>query len=114
MGNMVDSSGNYYPSSSGLTKPDGKYYDSYAYSASSYTDHTRGKLGDATKETLKTFGNVTGGWYGDYADLPNDTNSWFNRGGGSISGTIAGIFSFVRKSGVAYTYGSFRSVLTVQ
>lgn len=41
MGNMVDSSGNFNLGSSGLSKPDTKYYDSYAYSASTYTDHAR-------------------------------------------------------------------------
>jgi formylglycine-generating enzyme required for sulfatase activity len=56
MGNMVDSSGNYYSSNANLSQPDSKYYDSYAYSASIFTDHARGKLGDATKEILKTFG----------------------------------------------------------
>jgi hypothetical protein len=81
MGNMVDSSGNYYPSSSGLSKPDTKYYDSYAYSASTYTDHARGQLGDATKETLKTFGSDVGGWYSDYAAFLMVPYSWFVRGG---------------------------------
>jgi hypothetical protein len=114
MGNMVDGSGNYYPSSSGLTKPDVKYYDSYAYSASSYTDHARGKLGDATKETLKTFGSGTGGWYGDYAYFPNATYSWFARGGGYNFGTLAGVFYFSYNVGDAHTDVSFRSVITAQ
>ena len=114
MGNMVDSTGNYYPSSSGLTKPDVKYYDSYAYSASTYTDHARGKLGDATKETLKTFGSETGGWYGDYAYLPSATRSWFVRGGDCSSGANAGIFNFTRYTGWSSTNGSFRSVLSAQ
>ena len=114
MGNMVDSTGNYYPSSSGLTKPDVKYYDSYAYSASTYTDHARGKLGDATKETLKTFGSETGGWYSDAAGLPSGTRSWFDRGGYCSHGTSAGVFYFGRDIGVSYTYGSFRSVITAQ
>ena len=114
MGNMVDSSGNFYPSSSGLTKPDVKYFDSYAYSASSYTDHARGKLGDATKETLRTFGNQTGGWYSDYASLPGATYSWFGRGGDYGYGTGAGVFFFARNAGGAYTIYSFRSVLSAQ
>ncbi len=114
MGNMVDGSGNYYSSSSGLTKPDVKYFDSYAYSASSYTDHARGKLGDATKETLKTFGTYAGGWYGDYADLPSGTNSWFIRGGSYDIGTAAGLVGFGRYNGNAYSNYSFRSVLSAQ
>ena len=114
MGNMIDGTGNYYPSSSGLTKPDVKYFDSYAYSDSAYTDHARGKLGDATKETLKTFGSVTGGWNGDYAVLPNGTSSWFNRGGNYNGGTRAGLFYFLRNYGNANSNGSFRSVLSAQ
>src|SRR5574344_35958 len=114
MGNMSDSSGNFYSSSAGLTQPDTKYYDSYAYSASSYTDHARGKLGDATKETLKTFGSEGGGWYGDFAALPYATSSWFARGGTCAGGAGAGLFDFGRGRGDAYSGGSFRSVLSAQ
>ena len=114
MGNMVDSTGNYYPSSSGLTTLDSKYYDSYAYSATVYTDHGRGKLGDATKETLKTFGSETGGWYSDYATLPNGASSWFNRGGNYNNGANAGVFNFNRNTGWSNTNNSFRSVLSAQ
>ena len=114
MGNMVDGSGNFYPSSSGLTKPDVKYYDSYAYSASSDTDHGRGKLGDATKETLKYFGSEIGGWYGDLSYLPSATSSWFYRGGGSYNESNAGLFTFTRYTGEAYTANTFRSVITAQ
>ena len=114
MGNMVDSTGNYYPSSSSLTKPDVKYFDSYAYSATVYTDHGRGKLGDATKETLKTFGSVTGGWYSDYAYLPYGAYSWVSRGGNYSNGTVAGVFGFGRGAGGAGADVSFRSVLSAQ
>jgi hypothetical protein len=114
MGNMVDASGNYYPSSSGLTKPDNKYFDSYAYSASTYTDHARGHLGDATKETLKAFGSETGGWYSDYAYLPSGVPSWFARGGPYNNGAGAGAFYFARGTGEAYGDGGFRSVLSAQ
>ena len=114
MGNMVDGSGNYYASSSGLTNPGAKYFDSYAYaySESSFTDHARGKLGDGTKETLKTFGGLIGGWYGDFACLPGDADSWFLRGGDYSTDTSAGVFGFGRNTGGANTNFSFRSVLT--
>jgi formylglycine-generating enzyme required for sulfatase activity len=112
MGNMVDSSGNYYPSSSGLSKPDTKYYDSYAYSASTYTDHARGHLGDATKETLKTFGSITGSWYSGTAGLPSGANSWVERGGSHIDGSAAGVFHFHRDMGESSVNGGFRSVIT--
>ena len=83
MGNMVSTSGVFYSSSAGFVStniPDSKYFDSYTYSTTN-TTHSRGKLGDATKETLKTFGGETGGWYNDYAYLPGSTDSWFGRGG---------------------------------
>src|SRR5574344_2242034 len=94
MGNMVDSSGNFQPSSSGLSQPDTKYYDSYAYDASSFTTHARGKLDDATKETLKIFGSNTGGWYSDGSEFPYISSSWFLRGGGYSNFTNAGVFNF--------------------
>ena len=114
MGNMVDSSGNFYPSSSGLTKPDVKYFDAYAYSVSNYTDHGRGKLGDATKETLKSFGINTGGWYSDSASLPAGTGSWFIRGSGNAGGVRSGIFYFSGYNGAADMGSTFRSVITAQ
>ena len=90
------------------------HHDSYAYSASNYLDHARGKLGDATKETLKTFGSGTGGWYGDYAGLPGATRSWFGRGGSYGAGAAAGVFDFDRDTGGAYTNDSFRSIISAQ
>src|SRR5574344_579414 len=113
MGNMVDASGNYYPSKSGLTTVDSKYYDSYTYGTSAATDHARGKLGDATKETLKTFGSGTGGWYGDDASLPSSTFSWFFRGGLYNYGTSAGVFNFNGLTGGAGSNPSFRSAVAL-
>ena len=116
MGNMVSSSGAFYSSSAGFTSdnvPDSKYFDSYTYSTS-YTNHARGKLGDATKETLKTFGSETGGWYSDYAYLPYSTYSWFLRGGYYGVGATAGVFNFNRASGVVHTYNSARGVVCAQ
>ena len=114
MGNMVDGSGNYYQSSSGLTKLDVKYFDSYAYSASNYLDHARGKLGDATKETLKSYGLTSRGWYGNGACFPYSTNAFFHRGGTYNEGTTTGVFNFFNGPGSAYTGPSFRVVLTAQ
>ena len=114
MGNMVDSTGNYYVSASGLGNPGSKYYDSYAYSASLYLDHSRGKLGDATKETLKIFGNASGGWNGDSSSLPSGTYSWFKRGGYYNNAAFTGAFYFARDDGTASTFTSFRSVLSAQ
>ena len=111
MGNMVNSSGAFYANSSGFSSaPDTKYYDAYTYGTSN-TDHVRGKLGDATKEILATFGSNTGGWYSDYACFVNSSGSWFDRGGLRIDGSGAGVFSFGYLNGGGFSYGSSRTVL---
>ena len=113
MGNMVNTSGEFYPSSAGTFSPDAKYYDAYTYYGSNgYTQHGRGKLGDATKETLKTFGSTSGGWYSDYAFFPYSTFSWFSRGGDSYSGSNTGAFNFGSSNGGGYINGSARLVVS--
>ena len=115
MGNMKNSSNTFYSSNAGFTTaPDAKYYDSYKYDSSSNTTHARGKLGDATKETLATFGNTSGGWYSDYAYFPSSSYSWFFRGGGCSLGTNAGVFGFSGSGGGVGSYGSARAVLSNQ
>ena len=115
MGNMNNSSNAFYSSNAGFTTaPDAKYYDSYKYDSSSRT-HARGKLGDATKETLATFGKTWGGgWYSDYAYFPYSSYSWFIRGGSYNYGTNAGVFNFYDISGVSYSNYSARAVLSAQ
>ena len=113
MGNMVNSSGNFYSSIAGFsTVPDSKYYDKYT-NGTSHTTHGRGKLGDATKEILKTFGSNSGGWYSDYANFPNSVYSWFNRGGSYSDGANAGVFNFYSNGGDALSYSSTRIVLNI-
>ena len=113
MGNMVNSSGEFYSSIAVFsTPPDSKYYDKYTY-GTSYTTHGRGKLGDATKETLKTFGSTSGGWYSDYAGFPYSSYSWFSRGGRCTLGSSAGLFSFDNRAGGIYAYRSARAVVCV-
>ena len=115
MGNMKNSSNAFYSSNAGFTTaPDAKYYDSYKYDSSSNTTHARGKLGDATKETLATFGSGTGGWYSDYAYFPKSSVSWFSRGGSYGNGTNAGVFNFYSSNGDVYGNGSARAVLSAQ
>ena len=115
MGNMKNSSNAFYSSNAGFTTaPDAKYYDSYKYDSSSNKTHARGKLGDATKETLATFGNTSGGWYSDYAYFPNSSYPWFNRGGGYGVGTGAGVFNFTYGYGGGYDDNSARAVLTAE
>ena len=114
MANMVSRSGTFYSSSAGFsTPPDSIYYDSYSYGTSS-TTHGRGKLGDATKETLKTFGSSSGGWYSDYINFPHYSYSWFNRGGYYDNGSNAGLFRFTNTSGSRYSYRSARAVACVR
>ena len=111
MGNMVNTSGNFYSSSAGFSSAlDLIYYDGYTYNTS-VTTHGRGKLGDATKETLKTFGNNTGGWYSDHAYFFASANSWLRRGGGYAAKTNGGIFSFYNVNGSANVIYSTRAVL---
>ena len=116
MGNMVNTSGLFYPSNSGfVVSPAGpnfehKYYDSYTYSTSNNT-HARGKLGDAIKEILKTYGSTSGGWYSDYAIFPSSNYSWLLRGGPSTNGFNAGIFYFYSYDGVPDPFGSARAVI---
>ena len=116
MGNMVNSSGNFNSSSSGFSEaPDSKYYDSYTYGTeTSYTIYGRGKLGDATKETLKIFGSTSGGWYSDYAAFPFSSFSWFFRGGLFHPGSSAGLFFFSRSTGVSDSGYSARAVVCVR
>ena len=111
MGNMVNSSGSFYSSNAGFSSaPNAKYYDKYTYS-SDWSTHSRGKLGDATKETLKSYGNSTGGWYDDYAYFVNSSGSWFVRGGGCSNGSNAGVFFFSGDNGNAGSGHSARAVL---
>src|SRR5574344_39041 len=110
---LEDASGNYYPSNSGLSQPDAKYYNIYTYSTS-YTNHARGQLGDATREILKTVGSESGCWYSDSSVLPYSNLSWFMRGGDYSYGVYAGTFSFNRDTGGANSDYGFRSVLTAQ
>ena len=112
MGNMVDSSGNFYPRIAGTFSPAEKYYDAYTYDGSSWTSHGRGKLGDATKETLKTFGSELGGWYSDSAYFPFSSYSWFIRGGRSADGSNAGVFYFQINTGGSGSSHSARLVLS--
>ena len=113
MGNMVNSSGEFYPSSAGTFSPDAKYYDAYTYYASGGNAiHGRGKLGDATKETLKTFGSTSGGWYSDSANSPYSSYSWFLRGGHSNNGSNAGVFHFDNYDGGGINGSSARLVVS--
>ncbi len=113
MGNMVDSNEQFYISSSGFSAaPNERYYDKYTYDTSD-TTHERGKLGDATKETLSTTGTTSGGWYDDYSIFLKVDSPWIRRGGNYNVALGAGIFSLRRGDGSNNSNSSTRAVLTL-
>ena len=114
MGNMLTSSNSLSSGSSGFTNvPASKYYDSYKYDTS-YTTYSRGKLGDATKETLNVSGSTTGSWYSYYSNFPYSSAPWFNRGCASNYGSKSGTFCFSNTLGEIHYTTSTRAVLTAK
>lgn len=117
MGNMVNSSGNFYSSSSGFSlTPLTKYYDKYSYSSSFSNSQdyvSRGKLGDATKEMTKNFTSVnSASWEGNIRYLPYSSYSWFSRGGLASGSAYYGVSYSNSNSGYGNT-GTSRPVLVV-
>ncbi len=113
MGNMQDSSGNFYPGSSGFTTaPDSKYYDSYANGSSS-TDYTRGLPGDATIE-LNPSGTYMSNWNTDTARFVYSDYPWFARGGHASGGLTSGVWNFYGIYGNASSSVSARSVVSFE
>lgn len=103
MGNIskVTTGYTFYPSSSSFssswyTTDTAKYLTTYAYDSSNQTNQTaynRGRLGDATAETLLS-ASTSGGWYSDFAYFPYSSYAWFGRGGFYNDGSDAGVFCF--------------------
>ena len=75
-------------------------------------DQKRGHLCDATKETLKTYGSLTGGWNSDFVRFPSSSDPWFDRGGRYNDGSLDGIFAFNRNNGNARSSHSSRIVIS--
>ena len=109
--------------SSFTTEPNFKYYDKYKYESVDYPQgaltFSRGKLGDATKETLKKYGVREGGWNGEIATFPYRSDLTFIRGGcyedASNGVNIkAGIFYFTYTPVYAVDLHTTRAVLTAQ
>ena len=106
MGNMSSVSTGYtfYPSSSGLASSwytsNQKYVNTYSYDTvyNNQKAYNRGRLGDATAETLLT-ASSSGGWYSDSASFPYSTYPWFLRGGVYSNNSSAGTFYFGYSSG---------------
>ena len=96
------------------TYPDPKYYNIYSWSTISNSDIgtiQRGKLGDATKEVTKNFLSASGGWNGDYRNMPCSAGTWFARGGLATTGSAGGVFRFDSGAGSSYYSISSRVVL---
>ena len=118
MGNMSSGSGSYtYNASSAgsnfsYSASTAKYIDTYAYGRSQYdqTAMNRARLGDATGEVMLT-ASISGAWNGDYAQFANSSYPWFQRGGGYIDGSNAGVFYFARPNGGAVESYSSRASL---
>ena len=118
MGNVSSSTSSYvfYNRYAGFSsEPLDKYLDKYVSSTGSNADHATGKLGDATKEFLKNFGNLAGGWYSDYAGFPDNSQyPWIGRGLHISNGAQAGIYSFCNFAGESTEGRSYRAAITEQ
>ena len=110
---MQQSDGTPQIQSSGFsTMPDSKYYNTYPYGTSEL-EHSRGTIGTATKETLKTVGNGYGAWNKDLSALVYSSYAWAARGGSAYNTTVAGVFAFYRYAGGAHATVGFRLVLAL-
>ena len=121
MGNMVNIGGAFQTSSSGFNGssrpyPDPKYYDSYEYgtTASDIDAYSRGLLGDGTRESIKSVGGVSCGWYNGTCYFVRNAIAWFTRGGTASGGALHTAYSY--DSGVGGTSSEIttRSVLVVE
>ena len=119
MGNMssVTTGYTFYPASSGFasnwyTTDTAKYLTTYAYDTvnNNQKAYNRGRLGDATAETLLSV-STSGGWYSDYAYFPYSSVAWFIRGGYFNNGSTAGVFYFGINNGYNYSNHSSRAAL---
>ncbi len=117
MGNIskVTTGYTFYPSSSSFssswyTTDTAKYVTTYAYDTvyNNQKAYNRGRLGDATAETLLS---TSGGWYSDGPFFPTSSSAWFLRGGYCSNASGAGVFYFNRDNGANYFLYSSRATL---
>ena len=109
----------YFANSSGITTElNDKYLDKYLASTKEtsndqMTDRSRGHLGDATYEVIKSNTTVTNGsWNNDYSRMCANTSAWLARGGRFNTANSNGIFGFDCGAGSGNGGNSFRIVLT--
>ena len=113
MGIMLNSGNAFYTGRTGLSSSiDPKYYDKYKYGGS--TVQARGKLGDATRETMKTYGTTKGGWYSNYADFPFGSYNMITRGGRYSHGANAGEFALDYMTGAGGYNNTTRGSITAK
>ena len=113
MGIMLNSGNAFYTGKTGLSSSiDPKYYDKYKYGGS--TVQARGKLGDATRETMKTYGTTRGGWYSNYADFPYGDRNMITRGGRYSHGANAGEFALDYMTGAGGYNNTTRGSITAK
>ena len=102
----------------GYSWPEEKYYDKYEY-GTSYSEFTRGHLGDATVEmgpfkSIIYASNLTrqiGSWYANHTYSVDITSPWVVRGGPYYYGSESGMFAFGNTYGSAQANYGFRVVL---
>ncbi len=117
MGNMVNSGGAFYPSSSGTgwnsnSTLDSKYYNSYSYytSKGGSASWNRARLGDATAEIVFN-DTLNSSWYVSSSSFFYGSSSWLSRGG-YYGYSNVGTFSFYYSNGAVQSACSFRSSLS--
>ena len=119
MGNIssVTTGYTFYPSSSSFasswyTTSTAKYLTTYAYDTvnGNQKAYNKGRLGDATAETLLS-ASTSGGWYSDATLFPYSSSAWFERGGYCSQGSNAGVFYFNSDAGYNYSMSSSRAAL---
>ena len=106
----------FYPVNSGFSnEPESKYYDLYllirnTFDRDEYAKELweNGKLGDATKETIKDYSHNPSGWYGKHALF---NNGFFYRGG-CYNGDGGLFYINTGGGGGQNSVTSFRIVLT--
>ena len=116
LGFLIDSNKEPIYSASGFNAsnmPDLKYFDAYTITTGDY-DYTKGKLGDATREIIKTTAGNTAGWYDDRSYMPVVTGPWFYRGGSAHLNSEAGLFAIYRASGGNATNNGSRAVVVYE
>ena len=95
------------------TTIDKKYYDAYTYS--DYSKMQFGKLGDATKEVIKTTStnpaNEPNGWYEGRITLFNYDNFLIFRGGYASASSSSSMFD-IGATNSTYNTVSTRAVIT--